>query len=169
MVVYLVYITAALGVTLVVLFVYLALQLHLLSKEIKYLFREIESNLGRFFPTWFEEEWPHPFHFGWRHAWRVDMFIREQEVEFGIRLTPGARQMLLIPLTELGPKLIEIEWEQVRSSLSALLSSMKEDPAPSEEELFRERRSSLSVIRAFWRKYCNIPPFCQKTDKEYRR
>ena len=84
----------------------------------------------------------------------------------GIQLTPGAREMLLVPLRE--SRLARIGGRPISQpfvsgneyeSLVTILRTMRDDPSLEDRET-GETRSSFSVIRAFWRNFCNIPPFC---------
>lgn len=77
----------------------------------------------------------------------------------------------------------------VRQSIGRLLDSIRDEPAPADSRLagaevtsivvqrrsrFRPRgaatrlgprtnvRSSMSVIQAYWKRFCTIPPFCAK-------
>jgi hypothetical protein len=100
--------------------------------------------------------------------WRGDWSFAERELisleeRTGIRLTSGARDMLLIPLSESGrrrgPPGLDFRFGPEYESLQVILRTMREDPSLEDRET-RDVRSSLSVIRAFWRNFCNIPPFC---------
>jgi hypothetical protein len=45
-----------------------------------------------------------------------------------------------------------------------LLNTMNDEPARADEvfsmTIQKPHRSAVSVIKAFWRRFCNIPPFC---------
>jgi hypothetical protein len=45
------------------------------------------------------------------------------------------------------------------------MRSMVEDPSANDRREQRNVRSSLSVIRAFWKNFCNIPPFCDGRER----
>lgn len=82
---------------------------------------------------------------------------------------------------------IGLDPEVIRDSISRLLQTMKQDPSPADlrfdasdvtrvvvqrKRFFRKDtatielgprenvRSSLSVIQAYWKRFCSIPPFC---------
>lgn len=93
----------------------------------------------------------------------------DEELERGrIQITPAARLMLLLPLYELStrPWLRGPNLERSGDSLRQLLATMAESPAAADAVpgIGRPRRlavrSTLSVIKAYWKQFCNIPPFC---------
>jgi hypothetical protein len=95
----------------------------------------------------------------------ADRLLVDLEERLGIRLTAGARDMLLIPIFEaqaqgrFGPPFGPIEFlGREVESLEVILRTTSEDPSLYDRE--GRTRSSLSVIRAFWKNFCNIPPFC---------
>jgi hypothetical protein len=75
------------------------------------------------------------------------------------KLSGAAREMLRIPLSEVTSRLGQFDEGQADASLGRILGSMKESPT-SEIEGDGKLRTSLSVIRAFAKNFCNIPPFC---------
>lgn len=102
---------------------------------------------------------------GWRYDEEELLRLEERS---GIRLTPGARDMVLIPLAEAArgrrgrfPPGLEY------ASLETILRTMREDPSLEDRvDGPGNVRSSLSVIRAFWRNFCNIPPFCDGRERQ---
>lgn len=106
---------------------------------------------------------PDPF-FALRRT--LQEILRKHEEEYEIELTEGAIEMLSIPIFELVQQGRDINLKELEVSLEEIIRSVKEDPA--EMDMQRKmifKRSSLSVIRAFWRKFCNIPPFCSRGQK----
>lgn len=95
---------------------------------------------------------------------RAQELIYGWEVRTDTVLTSGARQMLLIPIIEQHERGEELSVGQLEESLSQLFTVMREDPSPVDSRN-RNIRSSLSVIRAFWRRFCNIPPFCSRVER----
>jgi hypothetical protein len=87
-----------------------------------------------------------------------ELFSLEQKS--GLQLTPAARSMLVIPVLEAlqlgprGPDVLSDAWE----SIGLLFAEMREGEIEAEP---RNLRTSSSVIRAFARRYCSIPPFCR--------
>ena len=104
----------------------------------------------------------------WRYlassdARRVRRIVAGLESEFDLQLSPGARYMILVPVVEAlylhRLHRDELRWSQIERSITDVFLIMREDPDPRE---FGNRRSSLSVIRAFWKRFCRIPPFCAR-------
>jgi hypothetical protein len=79
-----------------------------------------------------------------------------------IFLTPGTIVMLIIPIEEAYLRTGEINIEETKESLGILIRAMRETGDPRDRE---NQRSSFSLIRAFWKKFCNIPPFCSRTER----
>src|ERR1017187_6954758 len=98
-------------------------------------------------------------------AERLDMTARMQrlEREAGIRLTPRARLMLLLPLSEMSIEEYSEAYEAAYKSLKQLLETTRVEAAradlrPSEERGQQTgegmRRSCRSVVKALWRNFC---------------
>jgi hypothetical protein len=79
-------------------------------------------------------------------------------------LTQGAKEMLRIPITELFENEAYRNGEEVDKSLSRIVGSLREEPH-SRSEGYGPLRTSIAVIRAYAKNFCNIPPFC--SGKEY--
>ena len=101
----------------------------------------------------------------------ISEFMKRQEKDAGITLSPPARLMLILPLYEIQkrfPKFPILDFST--ASLKDLIVTMAEEPAvgdvpPTDWESTLEtdahlHRTTLSVIKAFWARFCNIPPFC---------
>ena len=119
---------------------------------------------------------------------RINLALVGQLHDARMLLTPGAFLMLVIPLIEAAED-DSVPPSTVRESVGRLLESIKNDPAPFDARfdssdvkrllvkqrarLFRRTppatelgprehvRSSLSVIRAYWKRYCTIRPYCE--------
>jgi hypothetical protein len=93
------------------------------------------------------------------------------------RLSPGAVLMLMIPLIEAArlqgefstrassglPPELDVDSGRVVQSLASLMREIETSPAAADRLISwrpDQRETSLSVIKAFWRRFCNIPPFC---------
>jgi hypothetical protein len=101
---------------------------------------------------------------------RIYYIIQRAEEESGVRLTPGARQMLSIPIYEVLIAGRSIDWEQVNSSVRKIVRSTIDEAQPRDERSIGERvRNSIAVIAAFYRDFCNIPPFCAPGDSTTER
>ena len=110
-------------------------------------------------------------------------FLLQVSRDKGIRLTPAAALMLLLPLYEvnlrsaprrtwirrtLQRRPLLLDKAEIRQSLTMLVQEVAKSPAtadlvfepvgPSQPSV--QARSTLSVIKAFWKRFCNIPPFC---------
>ena len=119
---------------------------------------------------------------------RINIAVVGQIDDADMLLTPGAFLMLVIPLIEAADQ--SVTPDAVRESVRRLLETMKSDPAPSDARfessdarrlvigrkprLFRKSRpstqlgprdhlrSSQSVIRAYWKRFCTIRPYCSE-------
>jgi ABC-type phosphate transport system auxiliary subunit len=97
--------------------------------------------------------------------------------EKNIQMTSGAILMLLIPLHEARQQLSSYIFtafneqdvsrasrENIENSLNKLLNDVIAEPAKNDltvsDVVGQQQRTSLSVVKAFWQKFCNIPPFC---------
>jgi hypothetical protein len=103
-------------------------------------------------------------------------FIAQLESRLKIQLTEEARQMLILPLIEIQRIDNRIppdsrnyrdtirNLESWRESVTKLLENMKDAPARADvtQNQLRQtsERTSLSVVKAYANKFCNIPPFC---------
>jgi len=88
--------------------------------------------------------------------------VREREGKAGIKLSPEARKMISLPIIELAREMEDIDWEDTTKSIGSLLEEMKTERSGGESTA-QQRANTRSLIRAFSRKYCNIPPFCDRT------
>jgi hypothetical protein len=79
-------------------------------------------------------------------------------------LSAGARQMLRVPIVESAEFTEKLNERQVIASLDKVLDSVAEEPISVAEG--REYvRTSVAVIRALAKNFCNIPPFCSEKMK----
>lgn len=97
----------------------------------------------------------------WR---RLNAVIRRAESEAGVQLTWGARQMLTIPVIEVLERRGDVLWDEVDRSIQTLVATIARETPPEELEVFGGG-GSVSVIRAFARRFCSIPPFCSRRDE----
>jgi hypothetical protein len=88
-------------------------------------------------------------------------FIAEAEEATQITLTSAAKDMLTIPVMELTEAGEDVDFEEVRESVLTLVKAMAEDD-PSQPS---GEYNSVVVIRAFFKRFCNIPPFCSRTNE----
>jgi len=86
--------------------------------------------------------------------------------EFQISLTPAARALLLLPLQEIEAELGPLDLAQVQKSLRTLVGTIHDSP----DAFARKKpwtRGPISVIKAFWKNFCDIPPFCGPTEESH--
>jgi hypothetical protein len=91
--------------------------------------------------------------------------IRGFERQSGLKLSGGARQILRVPIVESVEFTETFREEQTHASLQRVFSSLSESPQGPSEGSGR-KRSSIAVIRAYWKNFCNIPPICRGHDGE---
>jgi hypothetical protein len=104
-------------------------------------------------------------------------YFLSREESLGIRLTAEAKLMLMLPLHEFAirdkyQRMPNIQ-EQIIGSLDSLLETAESKPSRFDSSAtdpyvmqFSNARSSLTIIKAYYRKYCSIPPFCGDDDRE---
>ncbi len=83
--------------------------------------------------------------------------------EIGINLSPAAKELLLIPILEQYQIKGKLEYWEVEKSLRSILLYAKVEPSVI-ESINTVKRTTMSIIKAFWKEFCNIPPFCTKKD-----
>lgn len=85
--------------------------------------------------------------------------IAQAEQRYSVNLTPAGREMLIIPVVEaLQADPQEFNLGQAQRSIFEIMGAIAQAGAGADT---RPRvHNSQSVIRAFWKKFCNIPPFC---------
>jgi hypothetical protein len=112
-------------------------------------------------------------------TWRAEAFYSRPEIaehvnrlerQYNLRLSPGARLMLTVPISEEFDRLAaegserESAFVSTMASLELIFASMAEEPDPRDSD--SSLRRSPSVIRAFWKRFCNIPPFCRPAERQ---
>ena len=80
-------------------------------------------------------------------------------------LSNGARQFLRIPIVEAAEMEHRFDANQAASSLETVLTSLQAPPT-NRTEGTGQTRTSVAVIRAFWKTFCRIPPFCSGRAQE---
>ena len=119
---------------------------------------------------------------------QLESFLKTEQARRRVQLSDGATLMLLVPLLEAKQQLLamwpdgknvfsqreldNIRPETIEDSLKKLLDAMTESPAEVDRVLSTasqpRRLTALSVIKSFWSKFCNIPPFCGESKSEKR-
>ena len=87
--------------------------------------------------------------------------IRTYERAQGLTLSTGARQMLRAPIVETAEFANQFDPEQTDRALRTLLATLKDEAPVTYAEGNSSMRTSVAVIRALWKNFCNIPPFCR--------
>lgn len=101
-------------------------------------------------------------------------FLSELEYRNEIRLSDEAKQLLILPLIEyqkitrrghdLSPQRnFGKELDNWRKSVSKIIETIAFEPASidrANKGSIQNERTSLSVIKAYANRFCNIPPFC---------
>lgn len=103
-------------------------------------------------------------------------FLSELEVRNEIRLSEEAKQLLILPLIEFqrinnrnrdsyryNRQEFRYDLDNWRDSIVKIVENIRYEPArfdKYENNLQNDERTSISVIKAFANKFCNIPPFC---------
>ena len=102
----------------------------------------------------------------------LDDFLNNVVGNFDLRLTPSTFLMLLLPLSELTRENQTSQLDEARNSIRRILHEMTDNPSAYDRE-HREmfdspiaRRSCTSLIWGWWRRFCNIPPFCRGPEED---
>lgn len=114
---------------------------------------------------------PSRIHIDWDEAYRrhgyeltrYEEILESHEKESRISLTPGAVQMIFIPLLEELNRGQRLEFFEVSETFKSIIAEVAAEPDARDSD---RQRSSWSVVRAYWRRWCNIPPICGPTAKE---
>jgi len=102
--------------------------------------------------------------------------VSEIEDETGVYLTATAKALLVAPLVEYAQEygiddvFTESNNKVWRETTRTILKQAKEDPAYLEVEKQKDlngdrtRTTAFSIIKAFYTRWCNIPPFCRRIE-----
>ena len=103
----------------------------------------------------------------------LDDYLNEVVGHLSLQLTPSTLLMLLLPLAELdqerqADRILEQvnQLSAARDSISQIIEEMGDNPAQYDLEHIEvfgspeSRRSCTSLIWSWWKRFCNIPPFC---------
>jgi hypothetical protein len=110
-------------------------------------------------------------HIDWDNAYatygnqlaRFEEFVASFEQEHRIQLTPGAVELIFVPLIEILEAGQAIDEAVVAETFRKLVQTIATEP--DKRDRAKGIRSSLSVIRAFWKNFCDIPPLCTATEQ----
>lgn len=90
----------------------------------------------------------------------IEMKIDELERKFNVSLTTLAKQFLIFPLIEVN-YFQSLNQTEVNKSLTKIFIQLEEQEEPL---LGGRRKSTIGIIKAFFKKFCNIPPFCDRKE-----
>ena len=93
----------------------------------------------------------------------VEGVVRSVERGRKVTLTRHARAMLIIPLVEAMEREQDFEWGRAQESLDTLIGELEEESMNHRDS--DTERTSFSVIRAYSRRFCSIPPFCSPSER----
>ena len=113
-------------------------------------------------PFWKYGLWPYSgySYFHRRYLEELYYIIQIAEREAGIQLTPGAQEMLAIPVIESIESEGSVDWREVEGSVSSLVRGIAED-----KSIESRKPNSIALIKSFAKNFCNIPPFCSRKER----
>jgi hypothetical protein len=124
-----------------------------------------------------------------KEQYQLDALFNEVIYEQEIAVSPAAQLLLILPVIEAMAmqdywqqegtqnSVVNVDVDTIRQSLRQLVREAKNNPARAdrfpdeltmEDSVGREwpMRSSFSIIKSFFSRFCNIPPFCsEKTER----
>lgn len=103
------------------------------------------------------------------------------ERSYGVKMSSSAVLLLVVPILERVEMYEHSDRksklptsEELRETLEMIVQGVATEPVPFDYELNRVMgetqeelgiiRSTLSVIKQFWKNFCNMPPFCGETE-----
>jgi hypothetical protein len=108
--------------------------------------------------------YPPPYPPYWVGASPLREMIAVAQTEVGVTLTWGAREMLIIPIVEAFESRGQVDWNEVQGSIRILMETLAEEGQLRSLAPAERLRSAVDVIRAFYKRFCNIPPFCSRKE-----
>ena len=162
------------GILLLLLIALLALMLMLwwqLPRILSRILEPIERMVSKF--ESFDRSTPQDRYFRFRYSYVLERtplleIILAAERSNDIRLSWGAREMLIIPVVEIIEKDGSVDWRQVDKSIQSLIETIANDKHMDMPYRYSGTINSLNVIRAFFQRFCNIPPFCRPDEDSTR-
>jgi len=91
----------------------------------------------------------------------VENAIIAAQREADVQLSPDAAELLLLPFLAVFERGDQVPEHVIQQTIDRTLHLMAKDPDPRDNG---DRRSALSVIRAWWRGWCNLPPICRPVE-----
>jgi hypothetical protein len=94
---------------------------------------------------------------------RYEELLESYEREFGVTLTPGAIEMIFVPVIECLDANEQVDYGRLDRTFGSLVEQMAMDPDGRDSST---TRSSRSVARAFHSLWCNLPPICRPHEED---
>lgn len=83
-------------------------------------------------------------------------------------LSDAAREMLAWPVIEQFPSDASVTWQMVEPSIRKVIASVREPNDRDSGDTTSGQLNAKAIIRGYWREFCNIPPFCGRTERRTR-
>jgi hypothetical protein len=109
--------------------------------------------------------WPR-FDFWSSSVREAKMFVEDWEERTHVRLSPYAKELILLPIMEADERGNAVSPVKLHDTLKTIFTTMAEEDRNVRE---RHQASCQSLITAFHRRFCRIPPFCSGEDEERYR
>jgi hypothetical protein len=93
---------------------------------------------------------------------QVESEIETQEQRFGLSLTPAAVELILLPCFEELERTQDLPEGTIKETVRKVIEEAKRSPDPRDQG---STRSVFSIARAWWKRWCDIPPICRPTDE----
>jgi|ERR1700730_8951784 len=93
--------------------------------------------------------------------------ISRVEKRLDTKLTDGAREMLAIPVLERLEAGQRVSWREVEGSIFEIVAAIRS--SPDHDEITKGKFNAIAIVRGFWEKFCNIPPFCKERSQRHER
>jgi hypothetical protein len=108
-------------------------------------------------------------HLNWEQVYRrhgaklvsFEKTLEKYERQYSIELSPGAIEILFVPIVEGLDRGDEVDGAKVEETFKRVASEAAENPDPRDQG--GRGRSAWSVLRAIWSQWCNLPPICRET------
>jgi hypothetical protein len=99
---------------------------------------------------------------------RIYQIIAKAESRAKVRLTVHAGEMLAIPVMEQleAAEGKHVNWRRVEGSIRKIVATAKKQSSSRAYEKTKGRLNARAIIRAFWKDFCDIPPFCGPTGEK---
>lgn len=89
----------------------------------------------------------------------IERIIDEASAKAGVTLSREARQLLVLPVSEIQSMGRVPEWDEVGASVESIIRSAAEDETDGTRDS-DARITAVGIVKAYGRLFCSIPPFC---------